>query len=204
MNRTQTRQLFGWSSADFDAAVARGFPATKPDPSRGRDWRIDSKAAIAWVVEQEAGKARPEPVDQDERPPAPPPGLAAVDGLENPIDQGAVLAHLTTVDALPTQVAAFAVLEAGLPMDTAFRLSAGITALVCHGFAAELGSSLEPWRSSERPDVYEAEGFDLVNWPALAAEAGEPGWTPPCCGFGWVEGVPDCGARAAARGHRRP
>src|SRR3954470_17200801 len=84
MNRAQTCRVLGWTSAQFDAAVARGFPATKPDPSRGRDWRIDSKAAVAWVAEQEVAKVRPKPVDRGDPPPETPPGLEAVDRLENP------------------------------------------------------------------------------------------------------------------------
>src|SRR4051812_42426956 len=105
MNKAQVRQFFAWTNADFDDAVRRGFPATKPDPSRGRDWRVDSKAAPAWVVEQEVGKVRPPVVDPDEPPPPTPPGLEAVDRCENPIDAGAVLGHLTTVYGLPARVA---------------------------------------------------------------------------------------------------
>src|SRR5690242_2101386 len=139
MNRTQTRQLFGWSSADFDAAVARGFPATKPDPSRGRDWRVDSKAAIGWLVEQEAGKVRPRSgAPADEPPPPTPPGLEAVDRLANAFDQGVLTGHLLSVYSLPAWVAAVAVLEVGLGMDQAHQLANSITGMVAHGIASEL------------------------------------------------------------------
>src|SRR4051794_26185396 len=172
MNRTQTRQLFGWSNAEFDAAVARGFPATKPDPSRGRDWPVDSKAAIAWLVEQEAGKVRPRSGAPDEPPPPTPKGLEAVDRLGNPLEAGFLLCHLMTVYALPRWVASFAAAECGLPMDTVYRLANGIAGMVIRGTADELAGALEPWRSAEPPDVYDEAGFAPINWANLSHGTG--------------------------------
>src|SRR4051794_6728314 len=82
MNKAQTCSFLGWTTADFSRALANGFPARKVSRSRGADWQIDSREAVAWVAKQAAGEAEPEPADRGE-PPPPPRGLEGVDRLEN-------------------------------------------------------------------------------------------------------------------------
>src|SRR5690242_1737100 len=134
MNKQQTCGFLGWTAYEFDKAVAKGFPARKRTSSRGQDWQVDSREAVAWVVEQEAGKAR------NGRPPGrgeePPPGrdVFAEDyrhalSLDDPVDQAIAIALLATVYELPRLVANLAS-ENGLTMDIAFRLSAELTVAV--------------------------------------------------------------------------
>src|SRR4051794_41931970 len=67
MSKAQTCSFFGWSRDEFDRRVAKGFPARKASRSRGAEWEVDSRDAVAWVVEQEVAErakrrpARPAP-----------------------------------------------------------------------------------------------------------------------------------------------
>src|SRR3954463_11765887 len=57
--KTQTCGFLGWTSAEFDRNVSRGFPARKVSRSRGTDWQGDSREAVDWVAEQQASASRP-------------------------------------------------------------------------------------------------------------------------------------------------
>src|SRR5689334_4688747 len=185
INRQQACAIFGLTRAEFDRLVKAGLPARKKSASRGEDWAVDTVQTYRWLVEREVAETRPEPADQDEAPPTPR-GLEGADRLENTADRVALVAYLLTLYALPARVAAVAVLEAGLPMDTAYKLATGIAGMVLYGAADEL-AGFEPWRSTGRPVEVDLEAFAAVNWPGLAEKAGEPGWRPPRFGAGWYE-----------------
>ena len=67
-------------------AVAKGFPAKKRNSSRGQDWQVDSREAVAWVVEQETAKVRPRgrPTGEPE-PPAGWEAFKAAEAVEDPL-----------------------------------------------------------------------------------------------------------------------
>ena len=122
MNKQQTCGFLGWTAYEFDKAVAKGFPARKRNSSRGQDWQVDSREAVAWVVEQEAGTARSRGACASGRGDGPPPGWDVFErdyghalSLDDPIDRAMAVALLATVYELPRLVADVAS-EDGLPM----------------------------------------------------------------------------------------
>ena len=56
-NRTEWRQFSGMSEREFDAAVRDGLPVVERPDSRGKDWRINSVRAMAWVIERAVAEA---------------------------------------------------------------------------------------------------------------------------------------------------
>ena len=193
MNRAQACSVLGWTAYEFDKAVAKGFPAKKRHSSRGQDWSVDSREAVAWVAEQEVAKVRPRdgkpPGGPDDEAPEPPPPYRVLARLENPVDQGFMLAHLDAFYHLPRLVACLAA-GLGMPMDAVHEL----TRLVVLAYADHVAEDarkvgLEPWASAADgdPAFYELDAFAPLNWPNLAHKRGEPDWAPPhyCCG--WVE-----------------
>jgi phage terminase Nu1 subunit (DNA packaging protein) len=65
-NRSEWRQFSGMSDREFDAAVRDGLPVVERPDSRGRDWKINSVRAMAWVIERavaEAGGAGGDDID---------------------------------------------------------------------------------------------------------------------------------------------
>ena len=56
-NRTEWRQFSGMSEREFDAAVRDGLPVVERPDSRGRDWKINSVQAMAWVIERAVAEA---------------------------------------------------------------------------------------------------------------------------------------------------
>jgi hypothetical protein len=191
MNKAQTCSFLGWTSAEFDRNVSRGFPARKMNRSRGTDWQVDSKEAVRWVAEQEAAKVRPRRRAEPEVPPDAPPGVKAVLALEHPFEQGFMFGHLDAVYRMPRLVASMAA-GVGLPMATVYELTGWITFGLMDLVAREAGEAgLEPWKSAADPDIYELDAFPPINWPNLAHKAGEPGWTPPHYGMGWEPFTPE-------------
>ena len=87
MSKAQTCSFFGWSRDEFDRQVARGFPARKASRSRGAEWEVDSRDAVAWVVEREVAErggrpARAAPAARGE----PPPGWEAFKAAEGTVN----------------------------------------------------------------------------------------------------------------------
>src|SRR4051812_18217381 len=209
MNKRQTCGFLGWTAYEFDKAVAKGFPARKRNNSRGQDWQVDSREAVAWVVEQEVDKPRPRggpTFGRGDGPPGPPPGYGVIERLGNPVDQGFMLAHLDAFYGLPALVASLAA-GLGVPMGTVHEL----TRMVAMAYADQVGRDarkvgIEPWASARDPDLYELDAFVPINWPNLSRMRGEPGWTPPCHCCGWGEMTPEeradnvrCGEEIEAR-----
>src|SRR5918993_5670959 len=56
-NRMEWRQFSGMSDREFDAAVRDGLPVVERPDSRGKDWRINSVRAMAWVIERAVAEA---------------------------------------------------------------------------------------------------------------------------------------------------
>lgn len=56
-NRMRWRQFSGMSDREFDAAVRDGLPVVERPDSRGRDWKINSVRAMAWLVERAVAEA---------------------------------------------------------------------------------------------------------------------------------------------------
>src|SRR5690348_4757005 len=112
-SRAQTCSIFGLTKHQFDAFVKRGMPATFSGNGRGGKWVVDTVEVTAWLAAHEIAAGRRAPAEPD--PPPTPAGYEAVDALEIPFDQGAMLALLTVLYELPRQVAVIAA-DAGLPM----------------------------------------------------------------------------------------
>src|SRR5919107_1497460 len=56
-NRAEWGQFSGMSDREFDAAVRDGLPVVERPDSRGKDWRINSVRAMAWVIERAVAEA---------------------------------------------------------------------------------------------------------------------------------------------------
>src|SRR5690348_7187705 len=107
-------------------------------------WRLtDALAALegGWGV---AGPAAPER----------PPGYEAVEGLENPFDQGALMALLTVTYELPRQAAVVAA-DAGLPMAGVYELTNLLTLCVM----GLIGGSWRFWPGEDGEALWREEGF---------------------------------------------
>lgn len=182
----------GWTAYQVRRQVARGMPVAQVPATRGGDWRFRLSEVLAWADAQ--GVAR--------KAPAPPPGWEALDGLENPVDRGFALAQLTAGYELPRLLAVLAV-DQGLPIGASWRLAnLAMAALdnILTGAARKYG--IEPCGTGEFLPLdegdrdgesyadlshYRDDCFVAVDWPSLAAKAGEPGWTPPAYGGAWPE-----------------
>ena len=103
----------------------------------------------------------------------PPPGFAWLDGMA-PHDALAALALMLLAYRLPPAVASLAV-ASGAPCRAAFAASEAFKVLAMQ-LVAEVARecSLPPWTDNPDPPVTCPEGFEAVNWPALAEAAGEP------------------------------
>lgn len=182
----------GWTAYQVRRQVARGMPVAQVPATRGGDWRFRLPEVLAWADAQ--GVAR--------KAPAPPPGWKALDGLENPVDRGFALAQLTAGYELPRLLAVLAVDE-GLPIGASWRLAnLAMAALDNILTAAARKDGIEPCGTGEFVPLggdagdgeryadlshYRDDRFVAVDWPSLAAKAGEPDWTPPVYGGAWPE-----------------
>ena len=66
LNRTQTAKHFGWHLSTLDHNLRSGLPGVK----NGRDWKINSKDVVDWLIERaksEASRNTKEVPDQDIR-----------------------------------------------------------------------------------------------------------------------------------------
>ena len=187
MNKAQTCGFLGWTSAEFDRNVARGFPAKKRNRSRGTDWQVDSREAVGWVVAQEAPKHRPRSAKADRG--APPPGweaFASVEKAADPIAGVGMITALAILYAIP-RLAANVAADAGVSLEQTFRISVGMLLTVW----TFCGSKLDYWPRDEDAVTLLDDAFLSVNWPHLAAKAGAPAWEPPTYGAGWVRVTPE-------------
>lgn len=183
LNKAQTCSFLGWTSAEFDRNVSRGFPARKTNRSRGTDWQIDSREAVAWVVEQEAASLRPR-----SRPAPPdfstaPPGWVAfrsVEKVESPVERASMMIALAIVYSLPRLVANMAA-EEGVAMDQTYKISVGSALLVLE----YCRQTFDFWPKNDADIELVNAAFSSINWPWLAKQAGEPKWKPPHYGVGW-------------------
>lgn len=53
LNRTQTARTFGWHLATVDANLRNGMPGLKV----GKDWKINSKDVLDWILDREKREA---------------------------------------------------------------------------------------------------------------------------------------------------
>ena len=106
-------------------------------------------------------------------PPPPPPGFAWLAGLPSH-DAVAALALMMLAYRLPPAVASLAV-AAGAPCRAAFATAQAMH-LAGVQLAAEVARDcgLRPWVDEADPEVIAPDCFAGINWPALAAMAGEP------------------------------
>jgi hypothetical protein len=118
--------------------------------------------------------------------PAPelPPWLEAVDELApGGLEKGYCVALMSTIYQAPLLVATMAIRAgAGLSMRQAFEVSDAVSAkLLHHLFEDARRAGIEPFASGgdEGPAIICPDAFAPIDWRRLAAEAGEPGWTPP-------------------------
>src|SRR4051812_48606606 len=126
MSKAQTCSFFGWSRDEFDRRVAKGFPARKASRSRGAEWEVDSRDAVAWVVDQEVAKrpgrpAQPAPAARGE----PSPGWEAFEAAEavaDPVLGATMVTMLWAFYGVPRLVA-LAGSEVGLSAEQSFKMS---------------------------------------------------------------------------------
>src|SRR3954454_19662334 len=132
VNRQQCCSIFGLTRAEFDRLTPLGFPARKKSSSRGQDWVIDTVEALAWMLEQEAAKARPRGTPAKPDFSTAPRGWEAVracEALDRPGQRVAMITALGIVYGLPRLVANSAS-DLDLPVDKAWHLSAGLVMAV--------------------------------------------------------------------------
>jgi hypothetical protein len=198
MNRQQTCSFLGWTRAQFDDALRRGFPARKIDRSRGQDWQIDSREAVEWVVAQEAPKYRPKAAkDKPDFSNAPPgwEAFRAVELVENPLERVAMLNVLMLLYSLP-RLAANVAADEGVSIEQTYRISAGVLIAVW----TWCGQRLPYWPKDEDAVSLTEAAFELINWPHLAVKAGVLDWKPSAYAAGWGEVEPDSFAECVAHG----
>jgi hypothetical protein len=82
--------------------------------------------------------------------------------------------------------------DCGVGMAATHKLSVGMVLLLLE----HCRQTLDFWPKGEEAVPLLERAFSSVNWPFLAAQAGEPAWEPPIHGCGWVEVTP--GERAEA------
>jgi hypothetical protein len=102
-----------------------------------------------------------------------------------PLLQGMLMGHNGAIYVLPASVAASAV-ECGLPMSKAYELAEKVTLATMAGALDFFGETALAWVNlNGRSRMYEADCLAAIDWPALAARAGEPDWTPPQYSSAW-------------------
>src|SRR5689334_9462900 len=198
LNKQQACGFLGWTAAEFDRNVAKGFPATKKSRSRGADWVVDSRDAIDWIVSQELATFRPRTKAAKLDTSSAPPGweaFRAVEQLDSPVEQVAMSTVLMLLYSLPRLTANLAA-DLGVDMATTYRLSGGMVLLVLEFCRAQLPF----WPKADDAVPLVEAAFEPLNWPWLAVQAGEPDWTPPLFTMGWVEVEPEEHAEAVRHG----
>ena len=89
-----------------------------------------------------------------------------------------LIGHNAAIYVLPASVAASAV-ECGLPMSKAYELAEKVTLATMAGALDFFGETALAWvNPNGRSRMYEADCLAAIDWPALAARAGEPDWQP--------------------------
>ena len=174
-----------------------GFPARKASRSRGAEWEVDSRDAVAWVVDQEVAERakrrppRPAPAE-------PPPGWEAFRAAElvaDPLEGVGMVNILWLLYALPRLIANLA-FEEGVGLDRTWKISAGTVLLALE----HCRRTLAYWPKDEDAVGLLDAAFEGVNWPWKAVRAGQPDWRPPVFGLGWGEVEPDYFAECVAHG----
>jgi hypothetical protein len=102
-----------------------------------------------------------------------------------PLLQGMLIGHNAAIYVLPASVATSAV-GCGLPMSKAYELAEKVTLATMAGALDFFGETALAWVNlTGRSRMYEADCLAAIDWPALAARAGEPDWTPPRFSSAW-------------------
>ena len=125
---------------------------------------------VALEAIQRRSRQRQEEDRSDERP---------------PLLQGMLMGHNAAIYILPASVAASAV-ECGLPMSKAYELAEKVTLATMAGAFDFFGETALAWvNPNGHSRMYDADCLAAIDWPALAARAGEPDWAPPCYSSAW-------------------
>jgi hypothetical protein len=115
------------------------------------------------------------------------PTRSAPEERRNPLVQGMMISHNATVYCLPRCVAETAV-ECGLGMSEAYELADAVTHAAMRGTRHFFGDYSLPWVApSGRSQIYDDDCLGGIDWPSLAARAGEPEWKPPQFSLAWPE-----------------
>ena len=102
-----------------------------------------------------------------------------------PLLQGMLIGHNAAIYVLPASAATSAV-ECGLPMSKAYELAEKVTLATMAGALDFFGDTALAWvNPNGRSRMYEADCLAAIDWPALAARAGEPDWSPPRYSSAW-------------------
>ena len=201
MNKQQTCGFLGWTAYEFDKAVAKGFPAKKRNNSRGQDWQVDSREAVAWAVEQETAKVRPRGRATGKS--GPPPGWQAskaVEAVADPVLGATMVTMLWAFYSVP-RLTALAGSEIGLSVEQSFRMSGGVLLMLLKLCRARL----EWWPKDPDASVLVDEYFEPINWPWLAEKAASPVGRRPSTFSAGSRRRPRSGPRVrGTAGSRRP
>jgi hypothetical protein len=115
------------------------------------------------------------------RAPEPPPGFGALAAVDNPVEQGMLFWHLwVAYHAQP--LSAWAAVEAGADLDTAYRVSRTLPVLYMLEAEKMARASGVSWAGNGKgggPDIYTLEAFQQVDWDRLKQQTGQLDWTPP-------------------------
>ena len=115
------------------------------------------------------------------------PTRSATEQRRSPLVHGMLISHNATVYCLPRCVAETAV-ECGLGMSEAYELADAVTRAAMRGTRDFFGDDSLPWVArSGRSRIYDEDYLAEIDWPSLAAKAGEPGWKPPRFSSAWPE-----------------
>jgi hypothetical protein len=178
MTRAELQRALGRSRSAVDLLLAQGLPHETIGSGHGATIRIPRDAALAWLADR-GERGRPRSAREPAKPPKIPDHLRPALDLPSPFERGFATLHLWSVHhAAP--LAAWAVVEAGGNLDLAHKAATLMPMMVMieqGKFGKACG--LEPWRSTEDPDLYVPEAFQAVDWERLRAQAGEPDWRPP-------------------------
>jgi hypothetical protein len=115
------------------------------------------------------------------------PTRSAPEEPRHPLLEGMLVSHNATIYCLPRCVAETAI-ECGLDMGTAYELADAVTRAAMRETKHFFGDDSLPWVArSGRSRIYDEDCLGEIDWPSLAARAGEPGWKPPQFSSAWPE-----------------
>lgn len=177
ITKTELAQELGLSKARISQLVHAGLPVKS-------DGRLNRNDALNWITRnvdptrhRDRGAARAAQATRDadagrDHRALPPLGYAAVERVVNPFDQGAVFAYLSLV--YRARCVAGIALACGASVPVAWNIAEMMPIVLAEiGRDALSEAGIEPFKSTDDPDLYVEEAIEGRDWRALAADYGE-------------------------------